>query len=214
MDVLIRATLRLAVVLAFGGCNPDLPTRDCDAPEDCFTQERCVAGSCVEAALLADATAPVPREDGARGADVEAASDGATDAAQITDGSVVGLDGKVVDGARPDVGDVTPDAADPDGAGPDGPPPDAGVAPDGGRLDGAVPPDGGLDVDGGAVADGGPDGPAPEAGPDGAAPDARLDGARGIDLAPGDPPADGAVDPLPLDAGGGMMVPDAALEPA
>ncbi len=214
MDVLNRSFLAVVVALACWGCNPDTPTRACDSQEDCFTQERCISGGCFESTLLADATPPMPREDAAGTVDDAATSDAAIDMASMADGEAPRLDGKVVDGDRPDGPPVTPDAADPDAAnadgGPDGVAPDGAFQLDGGpNVDGGPAPDGAPDVDGGVVADGGPDGAA-----DAAPADAVPDGEGGIDRGPDAQPVDGGVDSQPLDAGNQMMFPDAAREPA
>ena len=190
-------------------CAPDLPGRSCSKVEDCFVDERCVAGSCVAAERLLDATRSTSPLDAA----LTDLAQGDTLLGDSGDAAVARDGGKVVDSTtRPDgARDGQPsDAETPDvpGAVVDG----MVVAIDGAAMmsDGAVSPDGAVPGDAVIPSDGAisPDRAVPV---DGAGDLASVDAAS-PDLGGADP--DGAVipDALPLDVAGQMVVPDAALD--
>ncbi len=174
--------LPVAIGLAsLWACNPDVPGRACGADDDCFTQERCVAGSCVASSLLLDAT-HVSREAGPQ-------IDGGEDATPAGDGGLVPDAGRsdgttpLADAAGPEadmakrvdavVGDAAPEPSDM------ADPVDAAAPPDGavdGGADGAAEPDGASADMGAPSADASPDGVIPAQDAADAAP--ALDGGQ------------------------------------
>ena len=193
-------------------CAPDVPGRSCSEVEDCFADERCVAGSCVAAVRLLDATRSSSPLDAAlvdfaqRDMLLGDAADGATarDGGKVVDSTTRpdgASDGRPSDARIPDVASAVADGT----VAMDGAvvPPDGAVSTDGAvPLDGLIPSDGAISPDRAVPADG--------------AGDLGSVDAEGEDATPGLGGADddGAVipDALALDVAGQMVVPDAALD--